>query len=153
MDFSKFDSMIDLDGLKKDVENASAGGDREYKEVPHGAYEVAVTKLELTETKQTHKPMVSCWFKVVSDGEYNGNLIFMNQVITQGFQIHIANQFLKSLIPDGAIDVVFESFSQYSQLLMDIAEHIDKKYEYALDYGENSKGYATFEITEVFELE
>lgn len=36
--------------------------------------------------------------------------------------------------------------------LMDIAEEIDGKYEYGLDYGENSKGYNTFKIVDVFEV-
>ena len=41
--------------------------------------------------------MVTCWMKIV-EGEYKGSLIFMNQVVTQGFQIHIVNEFVRSLI-------------------------------------------------------
>ena len=36
---------------------------------------------------------------------------------------------------------------------MDVMELIDNNYEYALTYGENNKGYNTFEITEVYPLE
>ena len=98
--------------------------------------------------------MLSAWLRVLSDGEYAGQMIFMNQVVAQGFQIHIANDFLKSIAAgDDAPTVTFESYSQYAQLIMDIAEYIDGRFEYALDYGENAKGYNTFEITEVFELE
>ena len=62
------------------------------------------------------------------------------------------NQFLESL--DTGIDVKFVSSSQYADLLMDIKEALDESgVEFALDYGENSKGYPTFEITEVFEAE
>lgn len=145
MDFSKFDKQVDLEGLKKDIEDSA---NNDFKEVPHGTYEVAITKLELGESKKGD-PMVKVWFKIVS-GEYKGSLIFMNQVITQGFQIHIVDEFLRSLDTD--IDIAFESYSQYNELLMDIFETIDDKLEFALKYGEN-KGFNTFEITEVFEVE
>lgn len=145
-DFSKFDEMVDLEGLKKDIEESS---NNDFKEVPHGDYEVAIAKLELGESKKGD-PMVKVWFKIVSDGEFKGNLIFMNQVITKGFQIHIVDEFLRSL--ETGIEVSFESYRQYNELLLDIFEAIEGKYEYGLKYGER-KGFNTFEITEVFELD
>lgn len=148
IDFSKFDKKVDLEGLKNDIAEAEENGGGNFKEVPLGTYEVAITKLELGESKKGD-PMVKVWFKIV-DGEYKNSLIFMNQVITQGFQIHIMDEFLRSLETD--VDVTFESYSQYAQLLMDIFEAVNGKYEYGLDYGEN-KGFNTFEITDVFELE
>lgn len=155
MDFSKFDKMVDIDGLKRDIADAEASGnDADFKDVPHGSYEVEIDRLELTETKKTGKPMASCWMKIVSDGEFKGQRIFMNQVIAQGFQIHIMNAFLRSLLPDGSgIEVTFEGYARYNDLLMDIAEYIDGKYEYGLEYGQNNKGFDTFQITDVFELE
>lgn len=144
MDFSKFDQKVDLEGLKKDIED-SANSD--YKEVPHGTYEVAITKLELGESKKGD-PMVKIWFKIVS-GEFKGSLIFMNQVITRGFQIHIVNELLRSFETD--IDIHFESYSQYADLLADVYEAVDGNFEYGLKYGEKN-GFNTFEITEVFEL-
>ena len=155
MDFEKFDEMVDLEGLKADIAAASNGGNgSEHKDVPHGMYEVAIEKLELTTTKTSGKPMVSCWFRVLSEGEYLGQMIYMNQVVSQGFQIHLANEFLRS-IADGpdAPTITFESYSQYAQLIMDVAEYIDGKFEYALNYGQTPKGYDTFEIEEIFELE
>ena len=149
IDFSKFDKQVDLDGLKNDVKEAEEnGGTGNYKEVPLGTYEVAITKLELSESKK-HDPMVKVWFKIL-EGEYKGSLIFMNQVITQGFQIHIVDEFLRSLETD--VEIGFESYSQYAQLLMDVYEAVDGNFEYGLEYGEN-KGFNTFEITEVFELD
>ena len=155
MDFSKFDKMVDIDGLKKDIADAEANGRRtDFKDVPHGSYEVAIDKLELTETKKTGKPMASCWMKIVSDGDFKGQRIFMNQVITQGFQIHIMNDFLRSLLPDGSgIDVTFEGYAQYSDLLLDIAEYVNGKFEYGLEYGENNRGFDTFQVTDIFELD
>lgn len=145
MDFSKFDKQVDLEGLKKDIEDSA---NNDFKEVPHGNYEVAIAKLELNESKKGD-PMVKAWFKIVS-GEYKGSLIFMNQVITRGFQIHIVDELLRSL--DSGVEVSFESYSQYAELLMDIFEAIDGNFEYGLKYGEN-KGFDTFEITDVFELD
>lgn len=146
MDFSKFDKKVDLEGLKKDIEDSA---NNDFKEVPHGTYEVAINKLELGESKKGD-PMVKVWFKIVSEGEYKGSLIFMNQVITKGFQIHIVDEFLRSLETD--IDINFESYSQYAELLADVYEAAEGNYEYGLKYGEN-KGFDTFEITEVFELD
>lgn len=147
IDFSKFDKQMDLEGLKHDIEDAKENGG-DFKEVPHGTYEVSINKLELTKSKKGD-PMVSVWFKILT-GEYKGSLIFMNQVITQGFQVHICNEFLRSL--DSGVDVEFESYSQYAELLMDIAEAIDGQLEYGLEYGER-KGFNTFKITDVFEVE
>lgn len=149
MDFSKFDKQVDLEGLKQDIMEAEENGGGDFKEVPHGKYEVAITKLELTESKKGD-PMVSVWFKV-TNGEYKSSLIFMNQVITQGFQIHIADEFLRSL--ETTVDVQFESYSQYAEMLADIFEEIEDKVEFVLDYGENKKGFNTFEITDSFEVE
>lgn len=148
MDYSKFDKMVDLDGLKKDLKEVEENGGGDYREVPHGNYEVSVNKLELTESKKGD-PMMTVWFKILS-GEYKGSLLFMNQVITQPFQIHIAKGFLISL--DSGLDVDFDSYSQFGQLLLDIHEEIDNTLEYAIKYGEK-KGFNTFEITDVFECE
>ena len=155
MDFSKFDKMVDIDGLKKDIADAEAnGGGADFKEVPHGSYEVAIDKLELTETKKTGKPMVTCWMKIVSDGEFKGQRIFMNQVMTHGFQNHMMNAFLRSLLPEGSgIYVEFTGYAEYNDLLLDIAEYVDGDFEYGLEYGENSKGFDTFKITDIFELD
>ena len=81
--FDKWDKEVDVEGLAKDVaEAAENGGQTTYKEVPHGEYEVAIQQMELKPSSKGD-PMVSIWFKIVSDGEYKGSIIFMNQVITQ----------------------------------------------------------------------
>lgn len=148
MDFSKFDKQVDLEGLKQDIaEAAENGGD--FKEVPIGTYEVAITKLELSESSK-NDPMVKIWFKIL-DGEFKNSIIFMNQVVTRGFQIHIVDEFLKSLETD--VDIYFESYSQYNEVLLDVFEAVNGKLEFALKYGKNDKGFNTYEITEVFEVE
>lgn len=147
IDFSKFDKKVDLEGLKNDIKEAeNNGGD--YKEVPHGNYEVKIQKLELGESKKGD-PMFICWMKILS-GDFANSLIFMNQVVTQGFQIHIVDDFLRSL--DSGIEIEFESYGQYADMIMDVAEAIDGNLEYAVEYGEN-KGFNTFKITDVFDVE
>lgn len=153
--WDKFDKEIDTEGLAKDVEEAAANGGGNFKEVPHDTYEVEINKLEMTTSKKGD-PMLSCWMKIL-DGEYKGSLIFMNQVVTQGFQIHIANEFLRSLISEvddaEKPDVIFKNYNQYNGMVMDVMELIDGNFEYLLDYRENSKGFNTFEIKEVYVLE
>lgn len=149
IDFSKFDKAVDIEGLKADVANASSG-DGEFKEVPLGTYEVEIDKLELSTSKKGD-PMVVCWMKIL-EGEFKNSRLFMNQVVTQGFQIHIVNKFLRSLVDGMDIDVTFESYTQYAELLLDISESIELAREYLIEYGEN-KGFSTFEVKEVFNLE
>ena len=146
--WEKFDKVIDVESLQKDVQEAAENG-ANFREVPRGEYEVKIEKLELVESK-AGDPMVTVWFKVLA-GEYKGSMIFMNQVITKGFQIHIMNEFLRSL--DSGYDVEFRSYSQYGQLLMDIHESIDGELEYLLKYSEGKKGFSNYEIVDVYEVE
>lgn len=146
MDFSKFDKMVNLEGLKNDIKDAE-NGNGSYDEIPVGTYEVKIEKMELTESKKGD-PMFSCWFKIVGDYQ-NGRLIFMNQVITQGFQFHIVNEFLRSL--DTGLDIHFDNFEQYNDLIYDIHEKVESEHlEFTLEYGKK-KNFPTFKIIEVFE--
>ena len=145
--FDKFDKEIDVKGLKEDLKNVSANS-TDFKEVPKGTYEVKIDKLELVESK-SGKPMVSCWMRIIA-GTYKNSLIFMNQVVHTSFGLHNANEFLKGL--DSGVDIKFESFKQYHDLILDIHEAIDGSLEYAVEYGETKKGFSTFKITDVFEV-
>lgn len=148
VDFKKFDKAFDIDGLKKDIKEAESGNTT-FKEVPLGTYEVKIVKLELSESK-TEKPMVKAQFRVL-EGEYKGSSIFMNQLVDEGFKIDIMNKFLKSLEAFDESEIYFESYSSYNDLLLDIAEEIEKhKLEYLLEYAENKKGYKQYTIEEVY---
>lgn len=152
--FAQWDNAVDMDGLQKDIQEAKENSGGNFKEVPHGQYEVSIEKMELKATKKTNDPMISVWFNIV-DGEFKGQKIFMNQVITQGFQIHIVNEFLRSLVQDcaDAPVVEFKSYAQYANLLMDIHELVADSFEYGLDYGQTKKGFNTFDITDVYAME
>ena len=148
--FERFNSMFDIDGLKKDIEDAAnSGGD--FKEVPKGDYEVKVVKIELGQTGEKSKtpgmPMAKVWFEVIA-GEYKGQKIFMNQMLTSAFGFHKMNEFLASL--ETGIHVVFENFGQYADLFAQILDAVDGKAEYQLNYGENAKGYSTYTIVQRF---
>jgi len=146
--WDKFDKAYNTEELAKEVKEQKDNGGN-FTPVPFGSYEVAINKMELTESK-AHDPMVSIWFKVLN-GDHKGSLIFYNQVITQAFQIHIVNELLRSMDTD--LDIEFVTYKQYAQLLMDIHEAVDGNIEFGLDYTEGKKGFAKFEITEVFEVE
>ena len=144
--FEKWNSNVDLAGLQKDIKDAQ-DNNREYEEVPHGEYEVKLDKLELKATKKGD-PMVSAWFTIL-EGKYKKSKLFLNQVITQGFQIHIVNELLKSMKTD--LNIEFVDYKQYADLLLDVAEECDaNNLEFAIKY-EDNKGYDKFTITEVFE--
>lgn len=147
--WDKFDKSIDVEGLKKDAEAAAEGGS-DFKEVPHGDYEVEINKLELKESKKGD-PMLSIWFKILA-GEFENSIIFYNQVLTTGFGLHKANEMLRSL--DSGVEVEFKNFKQYHEMLMDIAEAIDGKLEYQLGYTANKKNpqFNDYEIKDVFEV-
>lgn len=146
--FEKWNSNVDLKGLQEDVKKAQEEGDnREFEKVPHGEYEVKLDKLELKATKKGD-PMVKAQFTILQ-GKYKNSKLWMYQVVLQGFQIHIANNFLKSLKTD--LNIEFVDYVQYSELLLDVAEFCDtNKLEFAIKY-EDNKGYDKFTITEVFE--
>lgn len=146
--WDKFDKAVDTAALADDVKDAQENGNS-FKEVPHGDYEVSIDKMELTESKN-HDPMVTIWFKVLT-GEYKGSRIFMNQVITQGFQIHIVNELLRAMETD--FNIEFVTYRQYGSLLMDVMEAVDGNLEFALSYKEGRNGFSKYEITEVFEVE
>lgn len=148
--FAKFNEMMDVAGLQKDVEQA-ASNTGEFVEVPKGDYEVKVTKIELGQTGEQSKnpgmPMAKVWFDILA-GEFKGQKIFMNQMLTSGFGIHKMNEFLISL--ETGIPVVFENFEQYNALFEEIFREVDGRAEYQLAYGENNKGFSTYTIVQKF---
>lgn len=147
LDYDKFDKMVDLDDLRD-----ASSGSGDFEEVPDGTYEVDIEKFEMTESSKG-TPMVKGWYRILS-GDYKGQLIFMNQVITLKFQVGIVNDLIRGfdVIPEE--DVKFESFKQYDNLICDTLEAIrSQKLQYALKQTTDKKGYKRFSIVEVYELE
>lgn len=155
--WDKFDKQVDLEELQEDVKEVEENGFDGYKEVPEGEYEVAVEKMEMVESKKGD-PMLTIWFKIL-EGDYEGQLIFYNGVMQPqndnawGIQVHRNNEILRGLWDCDKDDVKFTSFADYADLVLDIHEDIDDKFEYLLVKGKNDGGFDTFDIEEVYELD
>ena len=149
--FDKWNKNIDVEGLKKDVAEAEAnGGSGDYKEVPVGKYEVKIDKMELKESSKGD-PMFFCQFRILQ-GEFSNSCLFMNQVLTQGFQIGQVNSFLRSLQVFEDDSVTFENYSQYNDLIMDVMEEVDAQgLEYLLEYKKAKKDFPIYTIKDVYE--
>lgn len=149
--FDQFDKNFNVETIKSeltDIESNSKSG--EYKRAPHGKYEVVLTKLELIAKKADGSPMVHVGFRI-SSGEHKGEFIDMYQVITKGFQLHVANKMIKSL--ESSVPVIFETYSQYGNMLIDIFQDVKDKLEYDLEYKTNDKGFDEFAILKVYDKE
>ena len=156
--FDKYTSKIDaaeLAASQKEINENAGGGD--YPEVPLGTYEVEVNKLECKLSKEKKNPMVSIWFKIL-EGDYENSLIFYNGVFTEDWMRHRVVKMLSALLNDPSheaeINLILKSgdVNTVNEFCMDVHEAIDGKFEYLLDYDEN-KGYKTYRIQEVYELD
>ncbi|MFW3363880.1 Protein of uncharacterised function (DUF669) [Aerococcus viridans] len=153
--WNKFDKDLDLDALQEAVDEAAENGG-DFPEIPNGDYEVEVAEMELKETKKGD-PMMTIRFKIL-EGSYKNQLIFFNQVMNPsvdyfGMQVNGANTMLRDLWDADKSDVKFESFAQYAELIETVYKDIDGQFEYLLEKGENKKGYDTYKITDIFEVE
>ena len=150
IDFDKINRSVDLEGLRKDVENASENGTGDFPTIPAGKYEVALVSLEIKGTKKDNRPMLAVSFKILS-GEYKNQRLFMNRVIygtkDDGRMIKSAVGWLNTL--DSGVDVAFQDYKQFADLVMDVAEAIDGKIEYAVEYDDSQ--FNSSKITEVFD--
>lgn len=152
MDFSKFDEQVNLDQLKKDAEEiVKNGGAGDYPEIEAGRYHGKFEKIELGETKD-HRPMMKAMFRI-TEGAHKKACLFMNRVLygTKNDANMIASTvgWLETLEPSEDVGpVVFNSFSQFNDLLLDIAEDI-AELEYSVEYDPDKFNNIT--IVEVFE--
>ena len=150
IDFDKINRSVDLEGLRKDVENASENGTGDFPTIPAGKYEVALVSLEIKGTKKDNRPMLAASFKILS-GEYKNQRLFMNRVIygtkNDGNMIKSAVGWLNSL--ESGVDVAFHDYKQFAELVMDVAEAIDGNLEYAVEYDDSQ--FNSIKITEVFD--
>lgn len=152
--WGEFDKKVDKN-LLDDVKDVASKNTGDFEELPLGSYEVAVSSMELKESKSKGYPMVTTVFKVVN-GDYENRLIFKNSVIYMGdhndkYRLSSEMKFLKSL---GSSKVVtFDGFSQFDRLVTDIFNEINSVgLEYLLEITEK-KGYRYYTIREIYEPE
>ena len=157
MDFSQFDKQIDTKALQAQVAEAEKnGGSGDYPEIPKGTYMCKLEKLELgaTSPSKGSRPMVRAMFRIL-EGEHKKHCLFMNRVIygTQNDANMIASAvgFLKKLEPSEDVGpVIFQSYSQFSDLIDDIMEDVDGELEYEVDYDPDA--FNSISIKEVYEV-
>lgn len=154
MDFSKFDEQVNIDQMKKDIAEAAKNGGGGYKDVTKGTYTVRLEKLELGETKDG-RPMLKGMFRI-TDGEFKKCCLFYNRTIygtkNDASMIASAIGFLNSLEPSEDVGTVaFESYSQFAELVMDIAEDVSEYLEYEIKYDPDA--FNSISIQEVYEIE
>ena len=152
IDFDKINRSVDLEGLRKDVENASENGTGDFPTIPAGKYEVALVSLEIKGTKKDNRPMLAASFKILS-GEFKNQRLFMNRVIygtkDDGRMIKSAVGWLNTL--ESGVDVAFHDYKQFADLVLDVAEAIDGKLEYAVEYDDDQ--FNSIKIVEIFDVE
>ena len=149
--FDKWNRSIDTAGLQKDIAEAEANGSSgDYKEVPVGSYEVKIDKMELKESSK-HDPMFFCQFRILQ-GDFKNSCLFLNQVITQGFQIGQVNRFLRSLQVFDDSEVEFKDYAQYNELILDVMEEIDSNgTEFLVEYKKSKKDFPIYTIKDVYD--
>lgn len=150
MDFSKFDKQIDMKELQKDIQEA-AENNAQFDETPAGQYMTKVEKLEVGATKDG-RPMLKAMFRII-EGEQKKRCLFMNRVLfgtkNDANMIASAVGFLKAL--DSGLNIVFESYSQFADLVLDIFEEIESTLEYEVSYDPDE--FNSVAILDVFEAE
>lgn len=152
MDFSKFDEQVNLDELTQNTKEIKAnGGVGNFADIEKGTYHGKVEKLEVGTTKDG-RPMLKCQFRITEE-PHKKSCLFLNRVIygtkNDANMIASAIGWLESLEPSDDIgDVEFESYSQFADLVLDIAEDI-AELEYDVDYDPDA--FNNISIAEVYE--
>lgn len=151
-DFSKFDKEIDLAQLRKEAEEIKKnGGTGEYPEIEEGIYRGKFEKLEVGTTKDG-RPMLRAMFRI-TEGQHKKQCLFMNRVLygtkNDANMIASAEGWLETLEPSEDVgDVIFRGYSEFADLVMDIAEDISEL-EYDVNYDPDA--FNSITIEEVYE--
>lgn len=156
MDFSQFDKQIDTKALQQQVAEAEKNGAGDYPEIPKGTYRVKLEKLELgaTSPAKGSRPMLKAMFRILR-GEYKKQCLFLNRTIygtkNDANMIASAVGFLKTLEPSEDVGpVIFQSYSQFSDLIDDIMEDVDGELEYEVEYDPDA--FNSISVEEVYEV-
>lgn len=149
IDFAKFNQQFPADQMKKQIQEAKENGGG--SDLPDGEYTVKLDKMELGQS-QKGALMIKAQFRI-QKGDHKKQCIFVNRVLTgtknDGFMMIKANEFLDSL--DSGIDVVFEDWEQYNDLILDIAEAIQEDgLAYVVSLTKNGQ-YQDFEVIDVID--
>ena len=153
IDFSQFDAQVDKEQLKKDIAAAQQNSAGEFEEVPAGIYTCDLEKLEVGATKDG-RPMLKAMFRIIGDEDgkkikFTKSCLFMNRVLfgtkNDGNMIASAVGWLKTLEPSEEVgSIIFETYSQFAELVLDIAEDVQSELQYIVNY--NPDAFNNIEI-------
>lgn len=148
IDFAKFNKAFPADKMKEDMKEAKENSG---SNLPDGEYTCKLEKMELGESSKGAL-MIKAQFRITK-GDHKKQCIFKNCVLTgtknDGFMLLKANEFLESL--DSGIDVTFEDWEQYNDLILDIAEAIqDDGLIYVVELDTDGK-YQNMEIVDILD--
>lgn len=164
VDFSAFDSKVDLAALQEEVENAP---ETEFENVPDGIYVVSVEKMEVKLTNAKDKLMFAVQMKIKEaldkDGDsvetnQKGRMIFFNRVIsgnsspkwTDGQAIKSVVTWVNKLLGDDAEAVEFVNYSDFAEQVLDVFQEIKDAIEVEVDYA--AKRFNPVSIKEAYDL-
>lgn len=135
MDFSAFDKKVNKEELEAQIKEAKENGGGN-EDLPKGRYYGFFEKFELGVTKKDNRPMFKCQFRIKGAYDAEGNptkkyakkCVFMNRVVygtkNDGAMINGLLTWLENLNCD--FPIVFESYSQLNELILDIFDDISE---------------------------
>ena len=160
MDFSKFDKAVNMDQLQKDINEAKEKGYGDFGSLPKGEYIVGLENMEIGSTKDG-RPMFKVQCRVIEALDAEGQeylshfknkkpCMFMNRVLygtkNDGNMINSVIGWLNKL----DVEAEFKSYSQFNDLVLDIAEYLVDQVELKVAYDE--KAFNSISILEVYDV-
>lgn len=153
---------FDIEEVTKElneIEENNGSNSRDYEEIPYGKYEVKCLGIE-PYTSKAGKAMIKFEYQIL-EGQYKNSHMWQYMSIqndnpkTVAFLIHLANEFMKSMLPEESdkATVQFDNANQYTMVIGAVSDIVTNQYEYVLNYFEDKKGYAKYKIEDIFEVE
>lgn len=148
IDFKKFNQQFPADKMKAELKEAKENSG---SNLPDGEYTCKLEKMELGESSKGAL-MIKAQFRIIK-GDHAKQCFFKNCVLTgtknDGFMLHKANEFLENL--DSGIDVTFEDWEQYNDLILDITEAVqDDGLQYVIELDTDGK-YQNMKIVDILD--
>lgn len=156
MDFAKFDSLVNKDNLKKQMEAAP-----EYDDVPKGTYMAVIDKMEIKPTKAQDKLMFAVQMGITetldAPKKQDRRKIFFNRVIAgnkttekwnDGVAIKGVISWIEKLLDEGDT-IEFKNYSQFADEVLDIFQDICPQIVLKVNYDPDA--FNPVSVVEVFD--
>lgn len=110
------------------------------EEISYGTYAVKVDWLFLA--KMNDAPVVVFQMQTLTK-----DLIVINQPIINGYQVHLANEFLRGLCAEmeNPPEIKFKTFAQYSDMINRVSEMLHDRYVYLIRFYDNN-GFPAYAV-------